>query len=333
LQGFIDETIIELYSGKGGPGAVSFRREKYVPKGGPDGGDGGRGGDVIFIVQENLKTLSHLKMQRVFKAKNGAPGEGRKRHGKDGESTLIPVPPGTVLKEPDSNRIIRDLVELKIGETWTFLKGGLGGKGNTHFVGPTRQAPRYAQPGKPGEKALVKVELQTIADIGLVGFPNAGKSSLLDVLTQAHPKIGNYPFTTKIPNLGVLSSGYADMVIADIPGIIEGASKGAGLGIQFLKHISRTTALAFLLDVTEENYTEQFMLLKRELVNFSPSLGEKRAVIIGTKLDLDEGHKRFEELKRTFPNVKVLGVSAFSRIGLEEVKREFFSLIAEEVKG
>lgn len=261
MNGFVDETILDVYSGKGGRGSVSFRREKYVPKGGPDGGDGGKGGDVVFKVKNNLKTLSDIRHRKTFKAENGNYGTGSRKHGKDGENAVIEVPPGTVIKNPDTNEIIKDLAELSNNEEWVFLKGGKGGLGNSHFATSVKQAPRYAQPGLPGVSRTVKVEISIIADIGFVGFPNAGKSSLLNRLTNANPKIASYPFTTKIPNLGVYRIGYNDIILADIPGIIEGASHGAGLGIKFLKHINRTNGLLFLIDLSDEKFLESFDIL------------------------------------------------------------------------
>jgi GTP-binding protein len=227
---FLDETTIEVSSGHGGRGAVSFRREKYVPKGGPDGGDGGRGGDVVFEVRASLKTLSHLAFKRSFHAEDGQPGQKRKRHGKDGKPVVIGVPPGTIIRSAEDNRIVKDLVEPG---SWIFLKGGKGGKGNTHFATSVRQAPRFAQPGLPGESISLRLELSLIADIGFVGKPNAGKSTLLSVLTEAQPKIGAYPFTTKAPNLGVMREQYKEVVLADIPGLIEGASRGSVSGFVF----------------------------------------------------------------------------------------------------
>jgi len=228
VEKFADEAFIEVSSGKGGNGCIAFRREKYVPMGGPSGGDGGRGGDLIFSVRRNLRTLAHLRHKQSFKAQNGQDGEGWGRYGKKGEDLVVYLPPGSVIKDADTKKVIRDFGQNT--EDFIFLKGGNGGWGNIHFKTSVNQAPRRALPGKPGEKRSLRVELRIIADIGLVGFPNAGKSSLLDHLTNARPKIAPYPFTTKIPNLGVLTYDDLDVVIADIPGLIEGASEGAGLG-------------------------------------------------------------------------------------------------------
>ena len=348
MQKFADEVIIEVSSGSGGNGCVAFRREKYVPKGGPAGGDGGRGGDVIFSVRRNLRTLAHLRYRQIFKAENGKDGENWGRYGRNGEDVRIFLPPGSVIKDADSGEIIRDFG--LDGDDFLFLKGGNGGWGNIHFKSSVNQAPRRALPGKPGEKRSLRVELQMLADIGLVGFPNAGKSSLLDKFTNARPRIAPYPFTTKIPNLGVLSLGRqfsgdpseddaGDIIIADIPGLIEGASKGLGLGIRFLKHISRTAVLAFLVDLGEDNYREAFDILYEELKAFSPDLVEKRRVIIGAKLDLENGFSaegslpvrdRLLELKKKYSKEKVLGISVFSGEGIQELAMLFGSLVREE---
>ena len=324
MEKFADEAYIEVSSGSGGNGCVSFRREKYVPKGGPSGGDGGRGGDVVFVVRRNLRTLAHLRYQHRFKAENGRDGEGSQRYGRNGADVVIPVPPGTALKDAGTGELIRDFSRNE--GSFLFLKGGNGGWGNVHFKSSVNQAPRKALPGKPGEKRQLRVELRILADIGFVGFPNAGKSSLLDRFTNARPKIAPYPFTTKIPNLGVLTLDDRDIILADIPGLIEGASDGLGLGIRFLKHISRTAALAFLIDLSEDNYREAFGILSRELAAFSPALVRKRRVILGTKTDLEGAAARLEELKAALKGEKVLGLSVFSGEGLSETAAVFGAL-------
>ena len=327
MNGFIDETILDVNSGKGGPGAVSFRREKYVPKGGPDGGDGGKGGDVVFKVKNNLKTLSDLRHKKTFSAENGKSGTGRKKHGKDGQNAVIEVPPGTIIKNPDTGEIIKDLTEFSDNDEWLFLKGGKGGMGNSHFATSVKQAPRYAQPGLPGIARTIKVELNIIADIGFVGFPNAGKSSLLNRLTNANPKIASYPFTTKIPNLGVYRISDQDIILADIPGIIEGASKGAGLGIRFLKHINRTNGLLFLIDLSDKIFLDSFDILLNELNSFSTELASKKRVIIGTKIDIEGTEESLKLLEKKYPNEEVYGISVFSGKGLENINKIFFSLL------
>jgi GTP-binding protein len=332
MERFADEALIEVSSGSGGNGCVAFRREKYVPLGGPSGGDGGRGGSVVFEVRRNLRTLAHLRFKQSFKAENGRDGEGSRRYGRNGEDVVIPVPPGTALKDADTGELIRDFGRQE--DSFVFLKGGNGGWGNYHFRSSVTQAPRKALPGKPGEKRRLRVELQTMADIGLVGFPNAGKSSLLDRFTNARPKIAPYPFTTKIPNLGVLTLGDRDIILADIPGLIEGAAGGAGLGIRFLKHIARTAALAFLIDLSEDSYQEAFDILARELEAFSPELVQKPRVLVGTKTDIGDlgGNspaERLAILRSRYPEETVLGISVFSGEGLGELAACLGKLAAE----
>ncbi|MDR2631440.1 MAG: GTPase ObgE [Spirochaetaceae bacterium] len=331
MEKFADEALIEVSSGSGGNGCVSFRREKYVPRGGPSGGDGGRGGDVIFEVRRNLRTLAHLRYKHSFKAQNGRDGEGSQRYGRDGDDVVIQVPPGTVLKDADTGELIRDFG--RDGTSLVFLRGGNGGWGNVHFKSSVNQAPRKALPGKRGELRRLRVELRILADIGLVGFPNAGKSSLLDRFTNARPKIAPYPFTTKIPNLGVLTLDDRDIIIADIPGLIEGASDGLGLGIRFLKHISRTAALAFLIDLSADNWHGAYDVLYQELAAFSPELVQKSRVILGTKTDVDGTGERLEALKAQYPGEQVLGVSVFSGEGIPELARIFGRLADSSREG
>jgi GTP-binding protein len=331
LNGFADEAVIEVSSGKGGNGSVAFRREKFAPKGGPAGGDGGRGGNVIFTVRKNLRTLSQLRFKRKFKAENGHDGEGSERYGRNGEDVVIPVPPGTVLKNPDTGVLIHDFG--KDESDFLYLKGGNGGWGNVHFKSSVTQAPHRALPGKPGVTETLFVELQIMADLGFVGFPNAGKSSLLDRFTNARPKIAPYPFTTKIPNLGVLHFDERDIILADIPGLLEGASDGVGLGIQFLKHISRTAALIFLIDLSDDNYLSAFEILTGELAAFSPALLEKKRLIAGTKLDIEGTEERFAELQKKYPSEKVTAISVFSGAGIEELALEFMRLVNDGMPG
>lgn len=342
---FADEVTITVASGSGGAGCVAFRREKYIPMGGPAGGDGGKGGDVIFVVKQNVRTLSYLRYRQTFKAQNGIPGMGRNMHGKDGEDVIIPIPPGTIVKDADTGEVLVDFSSSspgfrsgnsnkafsgKEGERWIFLKGGKGGWGNSHFKNSVNQAPRFAMPGKAGQERRLRIELSLIADVGLVGFPNAGKSSLLDAFTNARPEIAAYPFTTKIPNLGVLTLYDRDIILADIPGILEGAHEGVGLGIRFLKHISRTSCLAFLIDLSVDNWKEAFGILLEELRAFSPALAAKKRLIVATKLDLEESAERFEDFKVQFPGEKVFGISVFSEEGLPELKGAIFQQVVEE---
>ncbi|MDX9808808.1 MAG: GTPase ObgE [Sphaerochaetaceae bacterium] len=324
MFGFSDETYIDVASGNGGNGCVSFRREKYIPKGGPDGGDGGRGGDVVFVVRENLRTLGHLKMIRMFNAEHGQNGMGARRYGKNGKDIEIHVPPGTIIKDAQTGEILKDLT----GETrWVFLTGGRGGLGNWHFRTSVRQAPKFAQPGEPGVAMRIGVELSIIADIGFVGFPNAGKSSLLNNLTNARTKVAGYPFTTRIPQLGVYRQGDLDIILADIPGIIEGASKGAGMGFKFLKHISRTAGLAFLIDLSDASYETAYETLCGELRSYAPELLEKPRIVIGTKIDEPEGPEHYAKLQSMLPEISVLGLSNITGEGLEEVKHAFVNLV------
>ena len=328
MNAFVDETVIDVYSGAGGGGAATFRREKYVPRGGPDGGDGGKGGNVLFVVKRNLKTLSQLKRYRVFKGQNGEPGRSRKMHGKNGMDIKIEVPPGTLIKDFYTGDLILDLTDEN--ESVIFLKGGRGGKGNTHFATSRNQAPRFAQEGELGKHRKLRVELNLIADIGLVGLPNAGKSTLLSVLTSAKPEIAAYPFTTKIPHLGVVKFYDRDIVIADIPGIIKGASHGVGLGFRFLRHISRTFLLAFLVDLSVDDFLDAAPTLEKELEGFSPELVQKPRLFIGTKMDIAGTEERLLELQEYYLHDRVIGISAVTGKGLDILKKEFLSLIITE---
>jgi len=325
VTGFIDEAVIEVSSGHGGAGVISFRREKYIPKGGPDGGDGGKGGDIVFTVRENLKTLYNLRRKRHFDAATGESGAGGRKHGKDGANVVIAVPPGTIIRDFNTKEIIKDLKTP--GESWVYLEGGRGGQGNWHFRSSRNQAPRIAQPGESGKERKIIVELNLIADIGLVGLPNAGKSTLLSVVTNAHPEIAAYPFTTKIPNLGVMKCYDQDIIIADIPGIIEGASRGAGLGIRFLRHISRTFLIILMVDLTSADLKKDIEILKEELRSFSETLIRKHKLILGTKLDIEGTAENLEVLKKLYPDEKVIGISAATGQGLEAFKQELLGLL------
>ena len=294
---FIDNVKLTLSSGKGGAGAVSFRTEKFVIKGGPDGGDGGRGGDVYFKVDKNSHTLANYRGKNILKAKNGKPGEGRKRHGKKGESLELVVPPGTQVIDAESGEVLLDLTED--GQRVKFLEGGKGGLGNWHFRSSTNQRPTYAQPGLPGETKVVRLELKLIADVGLVGFPNVGKSTLISTVSNATPEVANYEFTTLTPKLGVVKvDEYSSFVMADIPGIIGGASEGKGLGLDFLKHIERTRFLLFMIDLANyRTLEEQYDILKKELKNFSKELGSRAFAIALTRVDalsIEEANQKIE---------------------------------------
>ncbi len=282
---FIDYTKVTCYSGNGGAGRVSFRREKFVPKGGPDGGNGGRGGNIVFVVDTNLYTLQDVRYNRIYKAQHGEPGGKSQKTGKNGEDLLIRVPPGTIIKDSESDKVLADLVDDD--DIYISCKGGIGGRGNVNFKSATNQTPRFAQPGMPGEQGTFNLELKVLADVGLVGLPNAGKSTLLSRITSATPKIADYPFTTLQPYLGIVKVGnFKSFVMADIPGIIEGASEGKGLGHQFLKHIERNRLLLFLIDSQDEEPLKTLKILREELYAHNSSLKEKPFIIVRSKFDI-----------------------------------------------
>lgn len=286
---FVDIAKIKIKAGDGGAGAVSFHREKYVAAGGPNGGDGGKGGDVIFVVDDNLATLADFRYKRKYAAKNGMPGGGDRCHGKNGESLEIRVPRGTVIREANTGAVMADMSKT---ERFVAAAGGKGGWGNQHFATPTRQVPRFAKPGIPGEEWEVSLELKLLADVGLLGYPSVGKSSLISVVSQAKPKIGDYHFTTLVPNLGVVYMGEGNsFVIADIPGLIEGASEGVGLGHQFLKHVERCRLLIHIVDVSGHegrDPKEDFRQINEELVKFNPELAKQPQIVAGNKIDMAE---------------------------------------------
>ena len=321
---FIDYAKIELQAGNGGNGAVAFHREKYIDKGGPSGGDGGRGGNIVFQTNTNLHTLQDIRYKRMYKAKNGQSGGSNKRTGKSGEDLIIQVPCGTIIKSIESKSIIKDLV--KEDESHIICQGGIGGKGNFHFKSSTQQTPRFAQEGVKGQKLSIELELKVLADVGLVGLPNAGKSTLLSVMTTAKPKIADYPFTTLQPHLGIVKYGeYQSFVMADIPGLIEGASKGKGLGHQFLKHIERNKILLFLIDVEEKNPNEVYNQLLDELVNFNKDLIDKDRIVVRTKIDtisedVDERWSSFSE--------EFIDISSVSNTGLNSLKDKLVSFLS-----
>ncbi|HOJ28055.1 MAG TPA: GTPase ObgE [Spirochaetota bacterium] len=280
---FKDNIVIKVRAGKGGAGAVSFRREKYIPKGGPDGGDGGKGGDVIIQATQGYYNLGHLFKDRIYKAQNGGFGMGQNRHGKDGQDLIINVPAGTQVLDAESGELLADLV--REGNTVCVARGGMGGKGNAFFKTATHQAPRFAQPGMPGEERSILLNLKLIADVGLVGLPNVGKSTLLKAITNAQPKIADYPFTTLIPNLGVIERGETVIKIADIPGIIEGAHKGLGLGLSFLQHIERVRIILFCIEAIDADPLYTLSLLKAELSTYNKDLPQRTSMILLTKSD------------------------------------------------
>ncbi len=320
---FIDQAKITVVAGNGGNGVVSFRREKFVPKGGPDGGDGGKGGDVIFRADSNLHTLLDFRYKRIFKAKSGKHGQGAKKSGRGGSDIIIRVPCGTVIFDADSDKILSDLVDD--GQSFVAAKGGRGGRGNQHFATPTKRTPRSAEEGIPGETKEIRFELKLIADVGLVGLPNAGKSTLLSRLSAATPKIADYPFTTLNPNLGIVKyKEHQSFVMADIPGLIEGAHKGKGLGLKFLRHVERTKILAFLVESVSENIKEDYETLRNELNLYNPELLNRPAVLVITKNDLLT-EKTQEKTKDI--NLPVFTISSVTGDGLKRLKEQLWELI------
>lgn len=329
---FVDYVTITVRSGRGGPGAVSFRREKYEPRGGPNGGDGGDGGSVILVADKNLYTLLDLRYNRHHFAESGGAGEGNNRKGKDGEDIVLHVPVGTVAKETDSERLLGTLDED--GDRLVLVKGGRGGKGNAFFKSSTNQSPRHAQPGEAGEEVDVTLELKLLADVGLVGLPNAGKSTLVSSLSAAKPKVADYPFTTLEPSLGVVYvEDYESFVVADIPGIIEGAHEGKGLGIQFLKHIERNAVLLFCIPITSKDLAGEYETLVEELRSFNPELLEKPRFVAFTKVDvLPEAERGMlpEVVAGEFPDdVRLLPISSVAQIGLTELKRTLWRAVQQ----
>ncbi len=320
---FVDFVKIYVKAGDGGRGCMSFRREKYVPRGGPDGGDGGRGGHIIFRATGRLNTLLDLRYQQSYSARRGGHGRGKKMHGRNGDDLIIPLPVGSVLRDADTDEMIADLDSE--GQEILVAKGGRGGLGNAHFATPVRQAPRFAQPGEKGEERNLAIELKLLADVGLIGLPNAGKSTLLSVISAARPKIADYPFTTLSPVLGVVKAGdYRSFVIADIPGLIEGAHRGAGLGAQFLRHVERTSTLLHLVDISEAavgDPVENLGKIQRELAFYNPGLAAKHRAIVGTKLDIAGDRKRLSILEDycSRENLEFFPVSAVTTEGIKRL--------------
>lgn len=334
---FADEAVITVSSGKGGNGCISFRREKYIPLGGPSGGDGGKGGDVYFVVKRNMRTLAKLRRRPILKAKNGTDGMSWGKYGAAGEDLVVPVPPGTTLRDAETGELIHDFTTQGEDEKFLLFKGGNGGWGNIHFKSSTNQAPRIANKGEPGVTKKIRVELSVMADVGLVGFPNAGKSSLLTAFTNARPKVAPYPFTTKIPNLGVLRvDDERDIIIADIPGIIEGASEGVGLGFKFLKHVSRTQCLLFIIDASDENYLTAYETLSKEVASYSSELAQKPRMVLCNKIDIEGAAERAQEIKEKIQekdkDISVLSVSILNNIGMKALQKAIIQL-ADKIEG
>lgn len=331
---FIDTAKIFVKSGDGGHGCISFRREKYVPLGGPDGGDGGRGGDVVFKVDTNITTLLDFKYKKKFVADKGTNGEGSKCYGKDGSKLIIKVPMGTIIRDIETNKIMADLSHSD--DEFVVCRGGKGGKGNIKFATPTRQAPNFAEPGMPGEERWVGLELKLLADVGLLGFPNVGKSTFLSVVTKAKPKIANYHFTTLKPNLGVVAvKGIEPFVMADIPGIIEGASEGVGLGIDFLRHIERTRLLIHVVDISGlegRDPIEDFKKINEELKKYNVKLWDRPQIVVANKCDMLYDESVYENFKKAVQEMgynKVFKMSAATSQGIEAVMQEASKLLKE----
>ncbi|MBC8109562.1 MAG: GTPase ObgE [Verrucomicrobia bacterium] len=318
-ENFIDYVKIFFRSGKGGAGAVHFRREKFVEKGGPDGGDGGRGGHVVLKGNSQLWTLLHLKFRKHIHADDGVSGEGGRRSGKQGADEIVNVPIGTIAKDAETGEVILEITEN--GQEAILLPGGRGGLGNNNFKTSTKQTPHYAQPGENGMEGWLILELKLLADVGLVGFPNAGKSTLLSVLSAAKPEIADYPFTTLVPNLGVVAyKDFQSFVMADIPGIIEGASEGKGLGIRFLRHIERNAVLLFMVPATAENINEEYLILLNELKKYNPELLDKRHLLAVSKADLLDEKAQKTLLKTAPKDIPVMVISAVTGSGLGKLK-------------
>ncbi len=325
---FIDEARVYIKGGDGGNGIVAFRREKYVPLGGPSGGDGGRGGSVIFMADEGLNTLIDFKYKRHFKADRGSHGQGKNMHGSRGEDLLVKVPVGTIIKDDDSGRVIADLTYH--GQEVVAASGGRGGKGNARFASSIQKAPSFAEKGEPGEEKWLKMELKLLADVGLVGFPNAGKSTLISRISAARPKIADYPFTTLAPNLGVVETkNRSSFVVADIPGIIDGAHRGAGLGLNFLRHIERNRIFWFVLDAAEtdgRNVVADFKALRHELGLYKEELLERPFFIVANKMDISGAYEKARDLKASHGD-HVFCISAVTGAGIEELVEETFKLL------
>lgn len=331
---FVDYVTIFVKAGDGGRGCVSFRREKYVPRGGPDGGDGGRGGHVFVTAAAALNTLLDCRYRREYRAKRGGHGRGKNMHGADGDDLRISVPAGTIVRDADSNEILADLVVD--GQSLCAARGGRGGLGNAHFATPTRQVPRYAQPGEAGEERRLILELKLLADVGLIGLPNAGKSTLISAISAARPKIADYPFTTLVPNLGVVKhEQHRSFVVADIPGLIEGAHRGAGLGFQFLRHIERTKIFLHLVDVSDgadPDPVRQYEKISEELMRYNPDLLDKTQAVVATKLDAATDTVRLDMLREfcTMRHIDFLAVSAVSGRGVKQLLRYVGSALEEK---
>jgi GTP-binding protein len=328
---FVDSAKIHVASGHGGAGCISFRREKYIPRGGPDGGDGGRGGDVVIEATSQKGTLLKYHFNQHFKAANGMPGKGKRMTGASGDDVRLVVPPGTMVVDAESGELLSDLKD--VGAEFVVCGGGRGGQGNARFVSSTHRSPRLAQPGGEGEKKILRLELSLLADAGLVGYPNVGKSTLISKLSAARPKIADYPFTTLVPNLGVVAAGEDDsFVIADLPGLIDGASEGAGLGHRFLKHLGRCAVLVHVLDPSRmdfDNPTRDLEAIVGELKAYDPGMLKKPKIIALGKMDLPEGKEALAAFKKAKPRTKILPFSSFTSQGLDDLRWAIWKVVSQ----
>ena len=331
---FVDELNIKLMAGPGGDGCTSFRREKFVPMGGPDGGNGGRGASIIFKVDKSLKTLVDLSYKKIIKAPKGENGKGSNKYGKNAEDIIINVPEGTTIINKETNEIMADLIND--GEEFVVAHGGRGGKGNKSFATHDVPAPKFSEKGEPGEELEVRLELKVLADVGLVGMPSVGKSTLLSVISSSKPKIAAYHFTTLNPNLGVvkLKNGKS-FVMADLPGLIEGASNGVGLGTEFLKHAMRTRIIAHVVDMgasEERNPIEDYKIIRNEVIKYSEILKNKKEVVIASKMDLENGKENLEKFKKAYPDLEVIPVSSYDLSGIDEMMERLMEILDETPK-
>lgn len=328
---FVDEVTLKVIAGKGGDGCMSFRREKCVPMGGPDGANGGKGADIIFSVDPGLKTLLDLKYQKIIKGQKGENGKGSNRTGKKAEDVIIKVPEGTVVYDTLTNLVIADLV--KPGDSAIIVHGGRGGRGNKSFASQNNTAPKISEYGEPGEERIIKCELRMIADVGFIGMPSVGKSTLLSMISSSKPKIAEYHFTTLTPNLGVVKlKDYRTFIVADLPGLIENASNGAGLGLKFLKHAMRTRILAHIIDMGSSegrDPIQDFKIIRNEINNYSEKLARKKEIVIANKMDLPEAENNLKNFKKAFPDLKVFPVSAINNDGISELLNEVANMIDE----
>lgn len=332
MSEFLDQLKLTVCAGKGGNGCVSFRREKFVPRGGPDGGNGGRGGHVVFVVDSHLNTLAHIRPNATIRAKNGSHGRGSNKTGANGNDTFIRIPPGTIIRDVESGELIVELLES--GSEYIIAEGGKGGRGNANFARPTQQTPRHASEGAAGEKLNIDLELKLLADVGIAGLPNAGKSTLTSVITSARPEIASYPFTTLFPVLGVVDRGYDSFVLADIPGIIEGAHEGTGLGHKFLRHIERTRMLVHLIDIGDpeaEDFRTQINLLENELHQYDTELSSKPKLLVGNKIDLLSSTDKIEQFHEfaIANDYECVAISAATGEGIDTMLNKIFEKLSE----